>query len=586
LSLHGIPAMIKEEVVRGEERAHSLRSLNLPNRTLSTQSSPDLAVHGPLILHPEEIPDHWLRRLAYKISVWRHFEFAMGLVILANALSMGIQADSDLYSDDVKQVIYILDHGFLITFTVELAIMLLGSGWKFLATGWGKFDFVIVGMGIISQWIVTPISNSGFGLDTSGDSSTANNLQLLLILRVARLLKLARAVRLMSQFRLLWKLVRGLWSAVEALMWAVVLATVMIYSFAIAGVEILANQDWNEAEEELVEIHFGTVSKSMLTLIQIMTLDSWAAIARPMATKYPYVIVYFVLFIGLCSIVLLNLVTAIIVETSMDGASKDREAEQRWKGEELAKKCEKLSTLIDKSDQDDDHKVSRGELVLAYEQMDDVRMIVDEICGIQDLLRLFDLVESESPGTLSKEELNMAYSEFRDDPIKFICFESHKACKKTLQSMTSTLQAVDNMEHKISEAYAAVGLHEEAAGGGPDKHREADHKAGHSSRSGDVAAGSPQDSKVALAAHTRHSWTQTEAALRALAKVLIRVCYQLGVTVEEVLEDLGDAAQSGPLAGVLGAIPEPRSQSLRALGAPQASWACGAPACVSAPCKG
>mmetsp|Transcript_68869 Transcript_68869/g.183437 ORF Transcript_68869/g.183437 Transcript_68869/m.183437 type:complete len:413 (-) Transcript_68869:154-1392(-) len=366
----------------------------------------------------------------------------------------------------------------------------------------------------------------------------------------------------MSQFRLLWMLVRGLWSAVEALLWAVVLATVMIYSFAIAGVEILSSQQWDDGDEkELVEIHFGTVGRSMLTLIQIMTLDSWSGIARPMTMKYSWVIIYFVLFIGLCSIVLLNLVTAIIVETSMDGANKDREAQQRWRDKEMAKKCEMMVQLIEKSDKDKDNALSLEELLTAYYADKEVQAIVEEICGLQDLMRLFELVDEDGSGTLSEAELRERYPDFRDDPIKFICFESHKVCKKALQSMTATQQAVEQMEGNLKAALQALDLPaaptQRKGLESPSKQKPAVHH--HSP--GDMAAGRPDSSVAArtkpvaqdrmLKCTDGNLRPETVGAMRGLARMMIRVCVKLGITQDEILQDLGDSVLRGPLAGVL-----------------------------------
>jgi voltage-gated sodium channel len=61
---------------------------------------------------------------------------------------------------------------------------------------------------------------------------------------------------------------------------------------------------------------FGTIGKSMYTLFQIMTLESWSmGIVRPVMATHPYAWLFFIPFILIATFTMLNLFIAIIVNT-------------------------------------------------------------------------------------------------------------------------------------------------------------------------------------------------------------------------------------------------------------------------------
>ncbi len=61
---------------------------------------------------------------------------------------------------------------------------------------------------------------------------------------------------------------------------------------------------------------FGTLGGSIYSLFQVMTLESWSmGIVRPVMQEFPYAWVFFVPFVILTSILVLNLVVAVVVDS-------------------------------------------------------------------------------------------------------------------------------------------------------------------------------------------------------------------------------------------------------------------------------
>ena len=63
-----------------------------------------------------------------------------------------------------------------------------------------------------------------------------------------------------------------------------------------------------------MERHFPELFVTMLSLVQFVTLDSIGSIYAPLVRKDPLLLIFFMLFILIVSIALMNLVTAVIVE--------------------------------------------------------------------------------------------------------------------------------------------------------------------------------------------------------------------------------------------------------------------------------
>lgn len=82
----------------------------------------------------------------------------------------------------------------------------------------------------------------------------------------------------------------------------------MYYVYAVLG-----NQLFGNAYPEF----FGDLGGSMFTLVQVMTLDAWSEqIARQMLTEYPLSWLYFLSFIVITAVIIINIVVGIVVESA------------------------------------------------------------------------------------------------------------------------------------------------------------------------------------------------------------------------------------------------------------------------------
>jgi len=98
--------------------------------------------------------------------------------------------------------------------------------------------------------------------------------------------------------------------------------------------------------------YFGNVQRSMLSLIQIMTLDSWASqITRPFMEVFPATAFFFVFFMILSALGLMNLLAAIYVDKLMKLTNEEAHRKQvalNSKKQEMAEKLHSIFLAFDK----------------------------------------------------------------------------------------------------------------------------------------------------------------------------------------------------------------------------------------------
>ena len=68
------------------------------------------------------------------------------------------------------------------------------------------------------------------------------------------------------------------------------------------------------ATETSMYMYFSTVQRSILTLIQIMTMDNWSDITRAYWVESPLSSVFLVFYMVCSAIILMNMVSAVFVD--------------------------------------------------------------------------------------------------------------------------------------------------------------------------------------------------------------------------------------------------------------------------------
>lgn len=204
--------------------------------------------------------------------------FIMGLIIF-NAITLGLETSETVMSR-FGDILTILDHTVLGIFVLEVAAKLFARGLRFFTSGWAVFDFIIVGISLVPS---------------SGPLS------------VLRALRILRAFRLMSVVPQMRKVVQALVHAIPGMLSIVALIALIFYVTAVLTTNLFGAD---------FPVWFGTLGRSMYSLFQIMTLESWSmGIVRPVMELYPYAWILFVPFILITSFAVINLFIGVIVDS-------------------------------------------------------------------------------------------------------------------------------------------------------------------------------------------------------------------------------------------------------------------------------
>ena len=210
----------------------------------------------------------------------RFFQFAVVTIIILNAILIG----ATTYELDplFLNIIYILDYVITIFFVIEILIRFIGEKNKinFFKDYWNIFDTVIVAISLI------PIPNNSSYL-------------------VLRLLRIFRVLRLISVIPELKQIIEAILASIKRVFFVSLLLFIIMYLFGSFG-SIL----FGEADPE----RWGNIGKSLLTLFQVLTLSSWENVMLPLQNIFWFSFIFFVSFIAICSITILNLVIAILVD--------------------------------------------------------------------------------------------------------------------------------------------------------------------------------------------------------------------------------------------------------------------------------
>jgi voltage-gated sodium channel len=208
-------------------------------------------------------------------------------LILLNALVLGLETSPALMAA-YGPLLVALDQAILGMFVVEIAARLLVHRWAFFRDPWSVFDFVVVGIALV------PATGQ------------------LAVLRALRVLRVLRILTIVPSMR---RVVGALLSAIPGLSSIALVLLLIYYVFAVIATNLFAATypEW-----------FGDIGRSLYTLFQIMTLESWSmGIARPVMENFPYAWAFFVPFILIATFTMLNLFVAIIVSAMQTYEEQD-----------------------------------------------------------------------------------------------------------------------------------------------------------------------------------------------------------------------------------------------------------------------
>ncbi len=238
------------------------------------------------------------------------FQNAIFAVIVFNAVVLGLDT-YDGIRDDAGDLLTVLNDACLGIFVVEVAIRIASYGRRpqdFFKEGWNVFDFVVIGAAFLP------------GLRQNAT-----------LLRLVRLLRVVRLVSVLPELRVL---ISGMGRALPPIGSMAVLAILFLYVYGMLG--------WILYGDEIPE-RWGDIGDAMLTLFTVFTLEGWNDILYEAQEVHGWSWIFFISFVLLASLLLINILIAIIIN-AMEEA---REAETRAEADRLEREAEEAGADYD-----------------------------------------------------------------------------------------------------------------------------------------------------------------------------------------------------------------------------------------------
>ncbi|MEM6728807.1 MAG: ion transporter [Pseudomonadota bacterium] len=232
----------------------------------------------------------WLERPAVTNTVMA--------VIIFNAILLGLETSKPVM-DVAGPLILALDRACLAIFVIEIILKLIAYRGAFFRSGWNLFDFAVVAIALVP---------------TTGGLS---------VLRALRILRVLRLISVAPQLR---RVVEGFVSALPGMGSVFLLMGMMFYIGAVMATKLFGLDCPACTPEQAAQFDewFGTLGRSLYSLFQIMTLESWSmGIVRPVLEVYPYAWAFFVPFIMVTTFAVVNLLVGLIVNSMQDAHSAE-----------------------------------------------------------------------------------------------------------------------------------------------------------------------------------------------------------------------------------------------------------------------
>lgn len=328
------------------------------------------------------------------------FDIVISIIIVVNTVLIGLETDlAGVSSEDRDWWWIALEALFCVIFIVEIALKVFYHTYKWIWSDiWNFITFLVAISAVVDAAILHPLGHHG----------------ILRVLSLFRVFGLVRLVRIVSRYRLLEELhlvIKGLIESARTLAWTVLLITVFLYICAVfLTKQIGQNDEVYDDYRKLsggwdYEEYFGTVGRSMWTLLQCMTLDSWSSrIARHVISRQWYMSVFFVVFLLLSTFGMLNIVVSVIVEQMLTASKKN--AKRTAVREEKARRTEleSIREIFLMSDADGNGELELEEFLDAVRNPEVQWRLRQLELPPTEAAKLFSVIDGDGSRTLTIEE--------------------------------------------------------------------------------------------------------------------------------------------------------------------------------------
>lgn len=335
---------------------------------------------------------YFIRELSRQVLVSRTFQSFMALVIFSNAITIGCELEYLVHHSTLSFLWKVVENSFLLVYTVELCLYFLAYGRLAIVTNsWVKMDFALVILRILTL---------------IGQETSYFNLDYLGAFRLLRLFRLSRWAATESGQSVIWTLFEGELLSLVTTAYSFIVLFLLCFVYAIIGLEIfhLIGVDWTPATQEIVDENFSDLLVTMLTLARLTTFDSASELYLPLARERPWTLLYFVSFMLISGVALMNLITALIVNNALEQAANNQTSKAIERCKAFRKSIPKFRAMFNAVDTDGSGSVDRAEFQKSFDMYPALADELTEVIGVDNPMDIFDILDPNNDGCITIDE--------------------------------------------------------------------------------------------------------------------------------------------------------------------------------------
>ncbi|CAJ1347821.1 unnamed protein product [Effrenium voratum] len=401
----------------------------------------------PVALSDGDSPTYKRRRGGLQVLVEAPaFQSLIGLIILSNALVIGLETD-EITHDWLYPM---LEDIFLCLFALEILLRLCAYGFSgFFSTEssdftWNVFDFVLVFLGVFDR-----------GLSLLHRLATGPTLYLVLM-RVFRLLRILRIFRIFRVMRQLHILASGMFDAIQSVFWVSVICALILYICGIVLTRLVGHPEEGDPLALVKKEYFGSLSASMQTLFELMAFPNLERF-QPVFDDNPSLKAFLVIFVIFGAFMMASILTGVITEGMMD-KSRLRQEERRFERETARAAFIRGARRVLQEHRSDSAFIDRAEFEKCKKQVLSLCETDSMNLRGKDLDAIFDLVDYEDSGIVEIEELLYGMVQVSAELRPMSILELKRSFARGLSAVSQQVSLLDTrlqmMDARLQEALA------------------------------------------------------------------------------------------------------------------------------------
>eukprot|EP00931_Biecheleriopsis_adriatica_P079580 TRINITY_DN52988_c0_g1_i1.p1 TRINITY_DN52988_c0_g1~~TRINITY_DN52988_c0_g1_i1.p1 ORF type:complete len:568 (+),score=105.06 TRINITY_DN52988_c0_g1_i1:34-1737(+) len=347
------------------------------------------------------------KRLQKFINGWP-FELFFAVLIVANAIFMGIQVDfTSTHRGDALEFV-IIEYTFNTLFAVELLLRMLAEGRNFWFSSWWNYlDLFITATFLLEVSVDVVIASN------SESFSGSSNFRVFRLMRITRFAKVIRIVRVVRFVRALRTLVYSIAITLKSLVWSLLLLLFFVFVFGIlftdavsvhmATEEAVLNTD--PAHLDVLNTRFNSLTKTMLTLFAAICGGvEWIKAVEALESVGVVWSLLFIFYMCFCLFALLNVVTGVFCQGAIESAERDQEMLVHAVLQDKQTYTEGLKNLFSRIDDDGSGFVTIKEFENHFNDTA-VRNVFEALqLDPADAWELFAAIDLDGDGTIDASE--------------------------------------------------------------------------------------------------------------------------------------------------------------------------------------